>query len=145
MKDFPHRYVVRVSGGPEGNVQLDSPGLPTLESATPAEFDGPGDRWSPETLLVASVADCVLLTFRAMARASHLAWHELALEGMGVLDRDADGKLRFTEVQLRAHLKVPAGTNEERARRILAKAEEACMISRSLLAQVHLESEIASG
>ena len=65
MEPFPHRYRVKGRGQVTGDVELSADGLTTLRSASPAEFDGPGGRWSPETLLVGAVADCFILTFRA--------------------------------------------------------------------------------
>ena len=53
MHPYPHHYVVTASAAPEGDVPVSCAGLPGLVTAPPAEFDGPGDRWSPETLLVA--------------------------------------------------------------------------------------------
>ena len=50
MQSFPHLYSVSARAGSAGEVDLASPGLPALASAAPAEFGGPGDRWSPETL-----------------------------------------------------------------------------------------------
>jgi hypothetical protein len=46
MQDFPHHYFVVASGSAEGNTTLEGTGLPTLRSAPPSEFGGPGDRWS---------------------------------------------------------------------------------------------------
>ena len=77
MQGFPHRYSVNASAKKDGLVLLDSPGASQLSSAPPIEFDGPGDQWSPESLLTASVADCIILTFRAIAKASSLEWSEL--------------------------------------------------------------------
>ena len=44
-----------------------------------AEFGGPGDLWSPETMLAGAVAGCFILTFRAAARASSasIPWRKL--------------------------------------------------------------------
>lgn len=141
MQDLPHRYSVQAVAAGAGEIRLAAPGLPPLASAAPREFDGPGDRWSPETLLVAAVADCFVLSFRAVARASKLEWSSLECDAEGVLER-VEGKLRFTAVSLRARLDVPAGTDAERARRLLEKAERSCLISNSLLAQVHLEATL---
>ncbi len=141
MQDFPHRYRVNAAAQPEGDVSLDGEHLPSLSSAPPAEFGGPGDRWSPETLLVAAVADCFLLTFRAIARASNLAWLSLACEVEGTLDR-VERVTRFTQFAIRASLRVPSQTSEGRGKRLLEKAEEACLITRSLSAPVHLETTI---
>jgi organic hydroperoxide reductase OsmC/OhrA len=141
MQPYPHHY--SVSGtmqGPEP-IQLASPGLPALESAPPAEFGGPGDRWSPETLLVAAVVDCFLLTFRAVARASKYDWTRVHAEAEGVLDR-AEGVTRFTAIRLRATLDAPAGSDAALGERLLAKAEKGCLISNSLACAVHLEATV---
>ena len=74
MQDLPHHYNVSADAEAEGNIILKADNMPQLISAPPAEFGGPGDQWSPEHLLVAAVADCFILTFRAVARASKLEW-----------------------------------------------------------------------
>ena len=77
MHQLPHSYVVSAAAEPESNVTLASDGLESVISAPPEAFGGPGDLWSPETLLVAAVADCLILSFRAIARASSYTWSEL--------------------------------------------------------------------
>ena len=72
MQEFPHHYVATATARPGHNVDVGSPGLVSIPSAGPAEFGGPGDLWSPETLLVAAVADCFVLSFRAIARKAKL-------------------------------------------------------------------------
>ncbi len=141
MTEFPHHYSAstRVAGS-AGAVAIASPGLPGLDTAAPKEFGGPGDRWSPETLLVAAVCDCFTLGFKAIAAASKLEWTELAVDVAGTLDR-VERKMLFTEFAITAQLTVPAG-QEARAPRILEKAEEACLITNSLSARVHLDSKV---
>ena len=141
MQNFPHHYDVVASAVPDGDVHLASDGVPLLTTASPRAFDGPGDRWSPETLLIGAVADCFILTFRAVARASKLPWHALDCEAKGTLDR-VDGVTRFTEVHVRASLSVPAGVDEALAARLLTKAEERCLVSRSLNASIHLDARV---
>jgi organic hydroperoxide reductase OsmC/OhrA len=141
MHPFPHEYRVTAAGVLDGDVELTAARVPRLRSASPAEFDGPGDRWSPETFLVGAVADCFILTFRAVARAAHLPWTSLQCEATGTLDR-IDRVTSITEVGLQAHLTVPAGTDVDRARRALEKAEQGCLISNSLKAAIRLESTV---
>lgn len=141
MQKLPHHYKVAAQAPAEGTVRLRAEGLPDLETAPPAEYGGPGDRWSPETLLVGAVADCFILTFRAIARASKLEWHELACDAEGVLDR-ADGKTRFVELSLQATLRVPADTDRERAHALLEKAERSCIITNSLHAECKLSAQV---
>ncbi|TDG12576.1 OsmC family peroxiredoxin [Seongchinamella unica] len=141
MQDFPHHYLVSANAEAEGNVALKADDMPQLVSAPPAEFGGPGDQWSPEHLLVASVADCFILTFRAITRASRLEWETLEVKAEGVLDR-VDRVTQFTGFTVRASLTVPADTDETKALRLLEKAESACLVTASLKAPCHLEADI---
>jgi peroxiredoxin-like protein len=141
MQDFPHHYIVSATAQSTSNVELSGAGLETIESAPPKEFGGPGDRWSPESLLVAAVADCFVLSFRAIARASKLEWESLSCSADGVLDR-VERQAQFVRFDVKAELVVPAGTNEARALRLLEKAEQACLITNSLTAESHLEATV---
>jgi organic hydroperoxide reductase OsmC/OhrA len=141
MHPFPHHYRVRIGLQAEGEVSLDSEGLPQLRSLPPPEWGGPGGYWAPETLLLAALGDCTMMTFRAIAKASRFAWSELTAEVEGKLDRVA-GNSRFTEITLRVRLVVPPGTDASRARQLLEKSEKGCPISNSLNAAKHLEAEI---
>ena len=141
MHAFPHRYVVSASGASVGDIELTGDRLPVLRSAAPLEFDGPGNRWSPETLLVGAVVDCFVLTFRAVARGAKLPWTSLDCTATGTLDR-VDGATQFTDVALAARLTVPAGVDQAQAERALEKAERACLVSKSLKAAIHLECQV---
>ena len=114
MQGFPHSYHATADAVPDGDIPLTSNGLPALRTASPAEFGGPGDRWSPETLLTGAVADCFILTFRAVARASKLRWTALHCEITGTLDR-VEKVTQFTGFDLIARLDVPQGVNTELA------------------------------
>lgn len=141
MQELPHRYAVAAAANATDDVELDARGLPPLHSASPAEFGGPGDRWSPETLLVGAVADCFVLTFRAVARASKVSWTSLRCDVIGTLDR-VDKMTQFTRFDLRAYLTLPPTTDAQQARRALDKAEQQCLIANSLKATTHLEAEL---
>jgi organic hydroperoxide reductase OsmC/OhrA len=87
MKPLPHDYDVHLTGGPSGYALLSTPGVPDLSTAPPADFDGPGDAWSPEHLLLASVQTCFLFTLRSIARASHVDFVSLELDAAGTVNR----------------------------------------------------------
>lgn len=144
MQSFPHRYRVSAGAGRDGEVTLESPGLASLASAGPREFDGPGDRWSPETLFVGAVADCYVLSLRAVARASQCEWTTIRCEAEGELDR-VERTTRFTAVRLRVELTLPAGQDPAKADRVLDKAKSACLISNSLACPVSLEKVLHVG
>jgi peroxiredoxin-like protein len=141
MQNFPHHYRAAINGGGEGPIMTSAPGLPDLATAAPAEFDGPGDLWSPETMLVAAVASCYLLTFRSIARAARLEWNQLSCHVEGVLDR-VERVTRFTSFRLNVRLQAPPGTDYQKAHQLLEKAEQVCLITRSLNAPVELLAEI---
>ncbi len=144
MHPYPHLYAVQASARPEGDVPVSSAGLPVLATAPPAEFDGPGDRWSPETLLCAAVADCFLLSFRSVARAQKLAWTSLQCEVQGTLNR-IEGKTRFTHVLVKAALAVPEGIDRDKALKAMERAEQVCLISNSLTAERRIEATVSAG
>lgn len=143
MQALPHRYRVRGTGQLTGDVELTAERLTTLRSASPAEFGGPGDRWSPETFLVGAVADCFILTFRAVANASRLSWISVECDVTGTLDR-VDRVTMFTHFDMTVHLVVPAEVDADRARHALEKAERNCLISRSLKASVAMDATVES-
>lgn len=144
MHPFPHRYTVTAQTGIEGDVCLSSEGVVDIPSQAPAEFGGPGDRWSPETLLTAAVADCFALGFRAIAAASKIPFSNLEVSVEGVLDRDGR-KMLFTEMSIKANLVVPEGVDVDRADKLLEKAEESCLITNSLSLECHLETDVSVG
>lgn len=141
MQDLPHFYVVKADAEGANNVNLSSEGIPDLESAGPSEFGGPGDVWSPETLLVAAVADCFILSFRAIARKAKLDWTTLTAEATGKLDK-LDGFTQFVGFTIKAELTIPDERQRDKAGVILEKAEKYCLISNSMKAAPHLEKTV---
>ena len=141
MQDLPHNYLVTASAQGDSNVALTSSGLPDLVTGPPAEFGGPGDIWSPETLFVGSVSDCFILTFRAIARASKLSWNSLECVADGKLER-VERSTKFTAINIKASVRIPADMDADKARRLLEKAEANCLITQSMTATVHLETEV---
>ncbi|WP_129781973.1 OsmC family protein [Peristeroidobacter soli] len=141
MQAFPHLYSVAAAASAAGNVSVSAAGLEQLAVAPPAQFDGPGDRWSPESLLAAAVASCFILTFRAIARASQLQWSQLDCNVEATLER-REGVTQFTRVVTHATLTVSADASTVLCERALNKAEEGCLVANSLRAERHLQMEI---
>jgi len=141
MQDLPHHYVVTADAKAGGSVVLATSGVTDLVSAPPAQFGGPGDQWSPESLLVAAVSDCFILSFRAIARASKFEWDSLTCSTEGVLEK-VDRMTQFTAFNVTATLRVPAGTDENKAHRLLEKSEQICLVTNSLKAGSHLVATV---
>ena len=118
MKDLPHLYKVKVEGRPNNNLTVSAGNLPALEVAPPSQFGGPGDQWSPEDLLMASVANCFVLSFRAIAKASKLEWSSIECDSEGELAKDGK-KIHFTKILTKAKLFIPSTENIEKAEKLL--------------------------
>ena len=142
MEPFPHHYTVTASGDKAAsNITVAASGLAELSTDAPSEFGGPGDQWSPESLLIAAVADCFVLTFRAIAQGSRVQWNQIQCQATGTLDR-IDREPKFTEIQLHVTVTPKGDISTERVQRILEKAEDSCLITNSLSATVAMTSDI---
>lgn len=143
MHSYPHVYRVDASALPSGTVTLASSNLPPLQTAPPVEFDGPGDAWSPETLLCGAIADCFILTFRAIARATKFEWSKLECHVEGSLER-VDGVAQFTKYAVHAKLTVTANGDEAKAKSLLERSEHSCLISNSVRGERTLHISVLS-
>ena len=141
MKGFPHHYLVSASGGTEGNVVVSGEGLQDLDTQGPPQFGGPEGVWSPETMLTGAVANCFILSFRAIARASKFEWASLQVDVDGILDRP-ERATYFTGFNIHAVLDVADGANVEMAERLLEKAEKICLVTASMKSEIVLTTEI---
>jgi peroxiredoxin-like protein len=137
--DAQHKYTVRARATRtrSGVVSVDTPAQPIKFSAPP-DFLGEAGFWTPEDFFVASVVSCFVSTFSGMADLSKLSFASLEVAAEGILEKDASG-WKFVEVKLRPHLKITREADRERANRLLEKAENTCLIARSISAKVVLE------
>ncbi len=112
-----------------------------MATAPPPEFDGPGDVWSPETLLVAAIADCFILTFRGVSRAARFDWVELEARVDGSLER-LSGVTQFVRYITHATLTVHSNADLSKARELLERAEKLCLVANSLRGERVLEIQV---
>ncbi len=139
VKAYPHSYHAGARGSAAGTVLVSSADLPDLQTGPPPEFDGPGGVWSPETFLVASIADCFILTFRGVSRAARLEWESLEAQVEGILER-TDGVTQFTRYVTRAVLTVKSTVDRQKAVELLERAEKLCLVANSLKGERALEA-----
>ncbi len=112
-----------------------------LTFSQPPEFRGDAGFWSPEHLVAAALASCFVASFRGIAQKSSLHFLRIEAEVEGRLERVGSG-LEFTHFVLRAQLALTDAADEAKAVRILHKAEQACLIARSLKAKVEVKPDI---
>ncbi len=140
-----HTYVTTLRWNAERRGTLSAQGLPQLEVATPPEFPGGhAGIWSPEHLFVAAAETCLMTTFLAIAANSKLAFSEYSSRAEGVVEKTEQG-FRVTRIVIRPRLVITDAAATDRARRILERAEQLCLISRSMTTQVTLEPEVVAG
>jgi peroxiredoxin-like protein len=133
-----HEYRVKAfgAGGRNGVVHAEGV-LSSISFSAPPEFLGESGRWTPEHFLVAAVASCFVSTFSGIAEKSRLEFASFNLEAEGLLG-NADGIWRFTGIKLRPVVTVLKEEDRDRAIRLLEKAEESCLVARSLQFKVTL-------
>ena len=141
MENVPHLYIATASGKKSGAVITGSRQCPPLLVAEPKEFDGAGDHWSPEQIFVAMVADCLILTFRAIASASKFSWMDIECNAQGVLER-VNGVNKFTKIDVEVTLMLSSEADENKGLRLLTKAENQCLIKNSINAQTNFLNKI---
>lgn len=137
MTPFPHRYSVRLS-----DKQLLAPPREPIALGPPPQFGGTDRAWSPEELLVGATLECLWTTFLAFAKRDGLEVAAWSGSGVAILDRGAPVPV-FTSITLSVEMRV-AAADEERARRMLEKAEKNCIISHALNVPVKLEMAVTT-
>ncbi len=113
-------------------------GLPPLEVSAPPEFSGEPGIWTPEHLLVAATASCLMTTFLAIAELNKLTVTSYVSKAFARLEKIPGEGYRFTEITLAPEIGV-ASEDLEKAQKVLARAEKNCFISNSLRATVQIE------
>lgn len=139
-----HQYDVHLSWK-EGRIgELSSPGIKdSIDVATPPQFPGGVEGvWSPEHLYTASVASCFFTSFTAIAEYSKLDFVDLQVESSGEMRRNDDGKYVMSKVILKPILTIEDEDKEKKAYRILEKAEEICLITRSIKSRIIFEASV---
>ena len=141
MQPLPHHYQVQANSTPDTQIISSSNGIPDMVTAGPAEFGGPGDQWSPETLFVSAIASCFVLSFKAVANASKFPWKSIDCESIGKLEK-VGRPMQFTEITTKVRLVIDDPDSQEKALKLLKKSEAICVVTNSLNAELKLECDI---
>lgn len=140
MTPLPHSYDIQFTGGAEAYGTASSAGLPALPMAPPTQFGGPGDAWSPEHLLLASVASCFVFTLRALARAAKVPLLNVTISAHGTVAKQG-GAVRFTEIVIAPRITAAGHVDHDRLLELVDTAEDHCLISASLSTLVRIEPD----
>lgn len=113
-------------------------------SAAP-EFRGDENRVDPERAFVASIAACHMLTFLAIAARKRFTVDEYTDAAVGIMEKNADGKLAITKVSLRPRVTFGGSTtpSEEERAKLHESAHRNCFIANSVLTTVTVDEQEA--
>lgn len=120
---------------------ISAAGKPDILGSAARVFHGDVDRWNPEEMLIAALAQCHLLSYLYVAVAHGIVVDSYDDNAEGVLVTIPDGGGRFREVVLRPVVSISAG-DPEVARRIHADAHRLCFIASSVAFPVRHEPTI---
>ena len=85
-----------------------------------------------------------MTTFTAIAEYSKLAFEDLQVKAIAKLGK-VDGKFAVTEITLQPELLIEDEKYADKARRIMEKAEEACLITRSIKTDIIFDPTVNIG
>jgi organic hydroperoxide reductase OsmC/OhrA len=139
---FPHHYQVEVRSDEDAKGVLLSDGRPQIVGAPPPEFDGPEGHWSPEHLLLSSLALCLMTTYQALARRARVPHGRYQSRVKAVLDKTAEG-IAFTSIAVEVDLLVEP-EHVERTERLLESAKRHCIVSNALRPPVTLQARVSA-
>jgi organic hydroperoxide reductase OsmC/OhrA len=112
--------------------EVSVPGKPVLAGTADPAFRGQPDRWTPEELLIAALAQCHLLWYLHLAAVAGVIVTDYRDEPEGTMQVQADGGGQFTGVVLRPRVTVLDADMVARAEAIHRDANEKCFIARSV-------------
>jgi organic hydroperoxide reductase OsmC/OhrA len=140
-KDYEFRTRVRWTGqysdGPLGprsytrDTLVDPDGKPPIPGSAGAQFLGDDSRYNPEDLMLASLAECHLLSYLALTTKAGIRITSLTVEASGVL-ASIDGKMRFRTAKISARTEVELALHVARATELHRTAHESCFMSNSV-------------
>lgn len=121
------------------------PGLPVLKGSADATFHGDRERYNPEQLLLAALAQCHMLSYLHVAVRHGVVVTEYRDEASGLLRLNRDGSGQFERVTLRPRVTLADGGQAELAARLHHEANQVCFIARSVNFPVNHEPVTVAG
>jgi organic hydroperoxide reductase OsmC/OhrA len=122
---------------------VEFPGKAPIAGSSPAVFTGDDSRHNPESLLIASLMSCHLLTYLAVCERAGVRIVSYEDRACGTLAIN-DGKMRMVEVVLRPRVKIADESQIERALASHGKAHANCFMANSVNFEVQVEPLVSA-
>jgi peroxiredoxin-like protein len=139
-QDHSYRVAAWWTSGRTGLAKSDS-APNAIHFTAPTEFGGLEARWTPEELLLATVASCYTTTLRAIAGSALFDFTDLQVEASGTV-RKADSGYSFAQIVVRPNLKIASAEERDRALELLKRAEKLCLVSHGLGTNLKFEPQL---
>jgi organic hydroperoxide reductase OsmC/OhrA len=148
--DIDHHYAIAVEWqGNLGSGTLDyksysrdnivtAEGNPSIEGSSDTAFRGSPERWNPEELMVAALAQCHMLSYLHAAATNGVVVTAYSDAATATMRQTNDGGGHFTSVTLHPVVTISAG-DPALARSLHGEASAKCFIAQSVNFPVHHE------
>lgn len=109
-----------------------------MPASAAAAYSGGSGCVDPEEALVAALSGCHMLTFLAIAAKKQLVVMSYEDRPVGHLEKNAEGRLAVTRIELHPRVEFGAGVNvsAEELKRLHESAHRNCFIASSIRAEV---------
>ncbi len=121
--------------------EMRSEGKPTVEVATPPEFGGPENIWTPEDLLTSSVATCIMTSALFFIDRSKIQLRSYKSNATATMEKGPAG-LTITGIKVAVTVELEDASQVDAARKAVEQAEKTCPISNSLSCPVELDLRV---
>lgn len=114
------------------NHDIRIPGLPVLAGSADPTFHGSRDRYNPEQLLLAALAQCHMLSFLHVAVRHGVVVTGYQDDATGVMRLNRDGSGQFESVTLNPRVTVADPAHLQLEEQLHREANAVCFIARSV-------------
>ena len=125
--------------GKEG--RLHEAGKPEIAIATPHEFGGPQNLWSPENLLTGAVGACLMTSTLHFLEKERVDLRSYMSNTKGTMQKTREG-LAFTSIDVEVSITVGADDDVEKAQRAAEMAKQSCPVSKAMKCPVNVNPRV---
>lgn len=121
--------------------RLHAGGNPEIGIATPPEFGGPQNMWSPEDLLTGAVGSCLMTSALFFLERADVDLRSYMSNATGTMEKTRDG-LAITGIDVRISVALGNADDIEKAKQACNMAEKSCPVSKALKCPVTLAVDV---
>jgi organic hydroperoxide reductase OsmC/OhrA len=136
------KYEIAVDWEEEKIGQVGAEGKSEFKVATPPEFGGPENQWTPEDLLAASVASCVMTSTLFFTNRSKIEMDSYQSKAIATMEKTPAG-LAITAIQVLITVQLKDVSQSEAMQKAVDMAKKNCPVSAALNCPVKIELSIA--